>query len=149
MNFYIKNIDINTDGKHTYFDEKEYLKQDEAIKIQEFIKSKKHAMGYIDEKYDDFVLLIFPTRHDIIHFEIHHKLKTAVLGIVIKTEEAYEEISQNIDDKDTHLDFLKTPTPPAETVEIQDDFKNYYLENKKDMDELFMILGSVIYDIKM
>ncbi len=106
-------------------------------------------MGYINEKYDDFVLLIFPTRHDIIHFEIHHRLKPAVMGILVKTEEAYETISENIDDKDTHLEFLKTPNPPAVTVEIQEVFKDYYEEHKEEVEDLLMKIGAVLFEIKM
>ncbi len=126
MNFYIKNNEVNK-----IFDENEFLNFPESEEIKKFILDRKHAMGYINEKYDDFVLLIFPTRHDIIHFEIHHRLKPAVMGILVKTEEAYETISENIDDKDTHLEFLKTPNPPAVTVEIQEVFKDYYEEHKE------------------
>lgn len=144
MNFYIKNTEKNIST-----DEKEYLNFPESQEIKKFILERKHAMGYIDEKYDDFVLLVFPARHDIIHFEVHHKLKAAVMGIVVKTEEAYELISENIDDKDTHLDFLKTPNPPAVTVEIQDVFKNYYEENKEDVENLLMKIGAVLLEIKM
>lgn len=144
MNFYIKNTEINKN-----IDEKEYINLPESQEIKKFIFERKHALGYVDEKYDDFVLLVFPTRHDIIHFEIHHKLKPAVMGLLVKTEEAYELISENIDDKDTHLDFLKTPNPPAVTVEIQDSFKKYYDENKIEIDELLTKIGAVLLDIKL
>lgn len=144
MNFYIKNTEINKN-----VDEKEYINLPESQEIKKFIFERKHALGYVDEKYDDFVLLVFPTRHDIIHFEIHHKLKPAVMGLLVKTEEAYELISENIDDKDTHLDFLKTPNPPAVTVEIQDSFKKYYDENKIEIDELLTKIGAVLLDIKL
>lgn len=144
MNFYIKNTEINKN-----IDEKEYINLPESQEIKKFIFERKHALGYINEKYDDFVLLVFPTRHDIIHFEIHHKLKPAVMGLLVKTEEAYELISENIDDKDTHLDFLKTPNPPAVTVEIQDSFKKYYDENKMEIDELLTKIGAVLLDIKL
>ena len=106
-------------------------------------------MGYINEKYDDFVLMVFPSRHDIIHFEIHHRLKSAVMGILVKTEEAYEFISQNIDDKDTHLDFLKTPNPPAVTVEIQESFKKYYENNKDEVIDMLIKIGTVLFEMKM
>ena len=144
MNFYIKNTEINKN-----IDEKEYINLPESQEIKKFIFERKHALGYVNEKYDDFVLLVFPTRHDIIHFEIHHKLKPAVMGLLVKTEEAYELISENIDDKDTHLDFLKTPNPPAVTVEIQDSFKKYYDENKIEIDELLTKIGAVLLDIKL
>lgn len=144
MNFYIKNTEINKN-----IDEKEYINLPESQEIKKFIFERKHALGYVNEKYDDFVLLVFPTRHDIIHFEIHHKLKPAVMGLLVKTEEAYELISENIDDKDTHLDFLKTPNPPAVTVEIQDSFKKYYGENKIEIDELLTKIGAVLLDIKL
>ena len=144
MNFYIKNTEINKN-----IDEKEYINLPESQEIKKFIFERKHALGYVNEKYDDFVLLVFPTRHDIIHFEIHHKLKPAVIGLLVKTEEAYELISENIDDKDTHLDFLKTPNPPAVTVEIQDSFKKYYGENKIEIDELLTKIGAVLLDIKL
>lgn len=144
MNFYIKNTEINKN-----IDEREYINLPESQEIKKFIFERKHALGYINEKYDDFVLLVFPTRHDIIHFEIHHKLKPAVMGLLVKTEEAYELISENIDDKDTHLDFLKTPNPPAVTVEIQDSFKKYYDENKIEIDELLTKIGAVLLDIKL
>ena len=144
MNFYIKNTEINKN-----IDEKEYINLPESQEIKKFIFERKHALGYVNEKYDDFVLLVFPTRHDIIHFEIHHKLKPAVMGLLVKTEEAYELISENIDDKDTHLGFLKTPNPPAVTVEIQDSFKKYYGENKIEIDELLTKIGAVLLDIKL
>ena len=144
MNFYIKNTEINKN-----IDEKEYINLPESQEIKKFIFERKHALGDVNEKYDDFVLLVFPTRHDIIHFEIHHKLKPAVMGLLVKTEEAYELISENIDDKDTHLDFLKTPNPPAVTVEIQDSFKKYYDENKIEIDELLTKIGAVLLDIKL
>lgn len=144
MNFYIKNIE-----KNAVINEKEYINSLECQEIKKFILDRKHAMGYINEKYDDFVLMIFPTRHDIIHFEIHHRLKKAVMGIVVKTEEAYEFISENIDDKDTHLDFLKTPNPPAVTVEIQEDFKEYYNNFKNETDEMIKKIGAVLLEIKM
>ena len=144
MNFYIKNIE-----KNAVINEKEYINSLEYQEIKKFILDRKHAMGYINEKYDDFVLMIFPTRHDIIHFEIHHRLKKAVMGIVVKTEEAYEQISENIDDKDTHLEFLKTPNPPAVTVEIQEDFKEYYNNFKNETDEMIKKIGAVLLEIKM
>ena len=93
--------------------------------------------------------MIFPARHDIIHFEIHHRLKTAVMGILVKTEEAYELISENIDDKDTHLDFLKTPNPPAVTVDIQDSFREYYKENKNEVDDMLIKIGAVLLEINL
>lgn len=144
MNFYIKNIE-----KNVVINEKEYINSLECQEIKKFILDRKHAMGYINEKYDDFVLMIFPTRHDIIHFEIHHRLKKAVMGIVVKTEEAYEQISENIDDKDTHLEFLKTPNPPAVTVDIQENFKEYYEKNKNETDELLIKIGAVLLDINL
>lgn len=148
MNFYIKNSEINK-----IINVKEYLSDDklknECEEIKNFILNRKHAMGYINEKYDDFVLMIFPTRHDIIHFEIHHRLKTAVMGILIKTEEAYEQISENIDDKDTHLEFLKTPNPPAITVDIQESFKEFYENNKNEIDDMLIKIGVVLLDIKL
>lgn len=144
MNFYIKNSEENI-----LVDEKEYINFPESCEIKNFILERKHAMGYMNERYDDFVLLVFPTRHDIIHFEIHHKLKPAVYGVVIKTEEAYELISENIDNKDTHLDFLKTPNPPAVTVEIQEIFKNYYEENREEITELLKKIGAVLLEIKI
>lgn len=144
MNFYIKNTE-----KNMVIDEREYVNSSDYNEIKKFILEKKHAMGYIDEKYDDFVLLIFPARHDIIHFEIHHKLKQAVMGILVKTEEAYELISENIDDKDTHLDFLKTPAPPAVTVEIQNDFKDFYEKNKDEINDMLIKIGAVLLEIKM
>ena len=144
MNFYIKNNEVNK-----IFDENEFLNFPESEEIKKFILDRKHAMGYINEKYDDFVLLIFPTRHDIIHFEIHHRLKPAVMGILVKTEEAYETISENIDDKDTHLEFLKTPNPPAVTVEIQEVFKDYYEEHKEEVENLLMKIGAVLFEIKI
>ena len=144
MNFYIKNSEINR-----IFDENEYLSFPESEEIKKFILDRKHAMGYINEKYDDFVLLVFPSRHDIIHFEIHHRLKAAVMGIVVKTEEAYEQISENIDDKDTHLEFLKTPNPPAVTVDIQENFKEYYEKNQNGTDELLIKIGAVLLDINL
>lgn len=148
MNFYIKNSGINK-----IINVKEYLSDDklknECEEIKNFILNRKHAMGYINEKYDDFVLMIFPTRHDIIHFEIHHRLKTAVIGILIKTEEAYEQISENIDDKDTHLEFLKTPNPPAITVDIQESFKEFYENNKNEIDDMLTKIGVVLLDIKL
>ncbi len=144
MNFYIKNTDINR-----LIDEKEYFSSKECEEIKKFISEKKHAMGYIDEKYDDFVLMIFPTRHDIIHFEIHHRLKKAVMGILVKTEEAYEQISENIDDKDTHLEFLKTPNPPAVTVDIQKDFQEYYAENKNEVDSMLIKIGTVLLGMNL
>ncbi len=130
-------------------DENKYIDTEEYKEIEKFILNKKHAMGYIDEKYDDFVLLVFPTRHDIIHFEIHHRLKSAVMGIVVKTEEAYELISENIDDKDTHLDFLKTPNPPAVTVEIQESFKEYYNENATFINDILVKIGVTLLKIKI
>ena len=145
MNFYIKNDETNR-----FIDEN--YKSNEIIEIEEiknFILERKHAMGYINEKYDDFVLMIFPTRHDIIHFEIDYRLKKAVMGILVKTEEAYEQISENIDDKDTHAEFLKTPVPPAVTVEIQKDFINYYMKNKKDVDEMLIKIGLALLDVKL
>ncbi len=144
MNFYIKNTDINR-----LIDENEYFSSKECEEIKKFISEKKHAMGYIDEKYDDFVLMIFPTRHDIIHFEIHHRLKKAVMGILVKTEEAYEQISENIDDKDTHLEFLKTPNPPAVTVYIQKDFQEYYAENKNEVDSMLIKIGTVLLGMNL
>lgn len=144
MNFYIKNTDVNK-----LIDEKEYISSKECEEIKKFISEKKHAMGYIDEKYDDFVLMIFPTRHDIIHFEIHHRLKKAVMGILVKTEEAYEQISENIDDKDTHLEFLKTPNPPAVTVDIQKDFQEYYAENKNEVDSMLIKIGAVLLGMNL
>ena len=144
MNFYIKNTEATE-----VVDEKIYMNLPEYDEFKKFIQERKHAMGYINEKYDDFVLLVFPSRHDIIHFEIHHRLKAAVMGIVVKTEEAYEFISENIDDKDTHLDFLKTPNPPAVTVEIQQDFKEYYNNFKNETDEMIKKIGAVLLEIKM
>lgn len=142
MNFYIKNTDTNK-----FIEEKKYLNDLECKKIKKFILERKHAMGYINEKYDDFVFMIFPARHDIVHFEIHYKLKKAVMGIVVKTEEAYEHISENIDDKDTHLEFLKTPASPAVTVDIQENFKIFYNENKDKIEEMFIKIGTVLLDI--
>ena len=71
------------------------------------------------------------------------------MGIVVKTEEAYEFISENIDDKDTHLDFLKTPILLAVTVEIQEDFKEYYNNFKNETDEMIKKIGAVLLEIKM
>lgn len=144
MNFYIKNTETNR-----FIDEAEYINSLECEEIKKFILERKHAMGYINEKYDDFILLVFPTRYDIIHFEIHHRLKPAVMGILVKTEEAYEQISENIDDKDTHLEFLKTPNPPAVTVDIQESFKKYYEKNKSETDELLIKIGAVLLGIKL
>lgn len=153
MNFYIKNTGVNR-----VIDEKEYLSSEKYKKecedIKKFILERKHVMGYIHEKYDDFVLNVFPTRHDIIHFEIDHikedrSLKTAVRGILVKTEEAYEQISENIDDKDTHLEFLNTPNPPAVTVDIQENFINIYESSKNEIDEMLIKIGAVLLDIKL
>ena len=116
------------------------------LELKKFIKDKKHALGYIDEKFDDFVLLVFPTRYDIIHFEIDYKMKKAVYGVVIKTEEGYELISENIDDKNTHLDFIKTPAPPVTVIQLEENFKNYYLENPF-VEELFTIIGMALMEL--
>lgn len=144
MNFYIKNTE-----EHRLINEIEYNGSLEYKELKDFILSKKRAMGYMNEKYDDFVLLKFPTRHDIIHFEVHHRLKLAVRGLVIKTEEAYELISLNIDDKETHLDFLKTPAPPSVVVEIQPEFAQYYSDNKKQTEDLLIRIGLVLLEVDL
>lgn len=144
MNFYIKNIEKN----------EKILLEDQRLKtgyneIKEFILNRKHAMGYIDEKYDDFVLLVFPTRRDITHFELHYKMELAVKGLALKTEEGYELISLNIDDMDTHLEFIKTPMPPSVSIEIQPVFKEYYNNNEEMIKNLLIIIGSILLEVNL
>ena len=54
MNFYIKNTEATE-----VVDEKIYMNLPEYDEFKKFIQEGKHAMGYINEKYDDFVLLCF------------------------------------------------------------------------------------------